>query len=107
MTYLVCLLLLLIFGWLSLVLIPLAIFLTRSAIHRCSYCMNEIAERTFASMPSLQSKIFVFKFGRCQVVVSRFYALIVFACLMIGCLYYIYAADNTGSLLTVSPNRGG
>lgn len=107
MTYLVCMLLLIVFGWLSLILIPLAIFLTRSAIHRCSYCMNEIAERTFASMPSLDSKVFVFKFGRCQIVLSRKYALILFGLLIIGCVYYLYVSSDPENAILNPKNPGG
>lgn len=42
---------LIIFGWMSLLLLPLGYMLTLSAVHRCSRCLQRLGEKKNIGMP--------------------------------------------------------
>jgi hypothetical protein len=42
---------LVIFGWISLLLLPLGYMLTLSAVHRCSRCLQRLGEKKNIGMP--------------------------------------------------------
>jgi hypothetical protein len=45
------LLVLILFGLLSVVILPVGYFLTLSAVHRCSRCLQRLGEKQFIGMP--------------------------------------------------------
>jgi len=48
---LAALLILIFFGLLSLVILPVGYFLTLSAVHRCSRCLQRLGEKQYIGMP--------------------------------------------------------
>ncbi|TNV76792.1 hypothetical protein FGO68_gene5664 [Halteria grandinella] len=82
---------LIIFGLLSFILLPLAFLLTKSAIHRCSRCLQRIGMRQCYGLPkSVEDDVWQFRFGKCAVVMARLYAIILLSIIAIACLAYAW-----------------
>lgn len=55
--YLLVLLAMLIFGFMSLILLPLLVSLTKQAIHRCAKCLNEVKSNSYFGYSSMDDKV--------------------------------------------------
>ena len=55
--YLLTMLAMLIFGFLSLILMPLLASLTKTAIHRCAKCLNEVKDNSYFGFSSMEDKL--------------------------------------------------
>lgn len=55
--YLVAVLSILVFGILSIILMPFLISLTKQAIHRCAKCLNEVKSNSYFGFSSLEDKV--------------------------------------------------
>ena len=55
--YLLTMLAMLIFGFLSLILMPLLVSLTKTAIHRCAKCLNEVKDNSYFGFSSMEDKL--------------------------------------------------
>ena len=55
--YLVAVLSILVFGFLSIILMPFLISLTKQAIHRCAKCLNEVKSNSYFGFSSLEDKV--------------------------------------------------
>ena len=55
--YLVAILSILFFGFLSIILMPFLVSLTKSAIHRCAKCLNEVKSNSYFGFSSLEDKV--------------------------------------------------
>jgi hypothetical protein len=69
--YMLTLLAMLIFGILSLILMPFLVSLTKSAIHRCAKCLNEVKDNSYFGLSSLDDKMFSFSIGNFGVILTR------------------------------------
>lgn len=92
---------LIIFGFFSVVYLPLAFFLTKNAVHRCSRCLMKMGEKSCYGLPEDYSQpIWHFRLGKCSVIIARVWAILAaFALLSAGC-FYIYMRPN------IDLNRG-
>ena len=61
----------LIFGMLSLILMPFLVSLTKTAIHRCAKCLNQVQDNSYFGFSSLDDKLFTWTFGKCGVILTR------------------------------------
>lgn len=55
--YLLVLLAMLVFGFMSLILLPLLVSLTKQAIHRCAKCLNEVKSNSYFGYSSMDDKV--------------------------------------------------
>ena len=55
--YLVAVLSILLFGFLSIILMPFLVSLTKSAVHRCAKCLNEVKSNSYFGFTSLEDKV--------------------------------------------------
>ena len=55
--YLVAVFSILIFGFLSIILMPFLVSLTKQAIHRCAKCLNEVKSNSYFGFSSLEDKV--------------------------------------------------
>ena len=55
--YLFTMLAMLLFGILSLVLMPILVSLTKTAIHRCAKCLNEVKDSSYFGFASMEDKL--------------------------------------------------
>lgn len=51
------LLALMVFGFMSLILLPLLVSLTKQAIHRCAKCLNEVKSNSYFGYSSMDDKV--------------------------------------------------
>ena len=61
----------LIFGFLSLILMPFLVSLTKTAIHRCAKCLNQVQDSSYFGFSSLEDKLFTYEFGKCGIILTR------------------------------------
>lgn len=92
--YLMALILLLGLGWLSFCILPLVLSLTKTAVHRCSKCLNEVKNNSFLGFNSMEDKVLSFSIGTFGVALSRKYLL--YAVLTIVCCCILYLILTTG-----------
>lgn len=96
--YLLTILAILIFGILSLVLLPLLVSLTKQAIHRCAKCLNEIKTTSYFGLSSMNDQVLTLKVGTFGVIFTRkmlFYAvLVITAALAIYVFLLVETAHN-------------
>ena len=57
--YLVAILSILIFGFMSIILMPFLVSLTKVALHRCAKCLNEVKSNSYFGFSSLEDKVFI------------------------------------------------
>ena len=75
----------LIFGFLSLLLLPLLVSLTKQAIHRCAKCLNEVKSNSYFGYSSMDDKLLSIQIGKFGVIFTRrqlFYCVIVLSAMM-------------------------
>ena len=61
----------LIFGFLSLVLMPFLVSLTKTAIHRCAKCLNQVQDSSYFGFSSLEDRLFTWNIGTFGVILTR------------------------------------
>lgn len=86
--YLLTMLALLIFGVMSLVLLPLLVSLTKTAIHRCAKCLNEVKTNSYFGFNSMEDKLVTFSVGNVGVILTR--RLILYMVLVVTAVLAIY-----------------
>lgn len=88
----------LLFGILSLVLLPVLVSLTKSAIHRCAKCLNEVKTNSYFGFSSMEDKLVTLQIGKLGVILTRrlllYTALIVTAMLAIYTFVWIESSHN-------------
>ena len=55
--YLVAILAILVFGFMSIILMPFLVSLTKVALHRCAKCLNEVKSNSYFGFSSLEDKV--------------------------------------------------
>ena len=93
--------LLLTLGWLSFCILPLIITLTKSAIHRCSKCLNEVKSSQFLGFNKMEDKLVSFSIGNFGVALSRKYLVYITLCLVCGVLIYTIVANAEATTETI------
>ena len=69
--YVLTMIAMLLFGMLSLILMPFLVSLTKTAIHRCAKCLNQVQDNSYFGFSSLDDKLFTWSFGKCGVILTR------------------------------------
>ena len=83
--YLLTMIAMLLFGFLSLILMPFLISLTKTAIHRCAKCLNSVQDNTYFGFSSLEDKLFTWQFGSFGIILTR-RTILYFVLVLTGCL---------------------
>jgi hypothetical protein len=86
--YLIAVLSILLFGFLSIILMPFLVSLTKQAIHRCAKCLNEVKSNSYFGFSSLEDKLLTFSFGKVGIILTRRYLL--YIVVSIACSMAIY-----------------
>ena len=87
--YLLTVLAILIFGILSMVLLPILVSLTKQSIHRCAKCLNEVKTNTYFGFSSMDDKVMTFSVGTFGVILTR--KMMLYAALVLTSVLAIYA----------------
>jgi len=61
----------LLFGFLALILMPFLVSLTKTAIHRCAKCLNEVQDNSYFGFSSLDDKLFMWNIGNFGIILTR------------------------------------
>jgi hypothetical protein len=69
--YLAIILGILLFGILGFILLPVFVNLTKSAIHRCAKCLNEVKTNSYFGLSSMDDNIVSFQLGSAGVILTR------------------------------------
>jgi hypothetical protein len=104
--YLVAILSILIFGFLSIILMPFLVSLTKSAIHRCAKCLNEVKSASYFGFSSLEDKLLTFQVGKVGVILTRRYLLYIVMTITCGLAIYLFLLTETGHNHEVRPISG-
>lgn len=72
-TYLLAVVLILVFNIWSIFLLPFAIPLTLSIVRKCTKCETRLEIKTPMGLPSLKDEVLTLRCGECAVVLSRSY----------------------------------
>ena len=86
--YLLTMLAMLIFGILSLVLMPILVSLTKTAIHRCAKCLNEVKDSSYFGFASMEDKLVAFQIGSFGIIFTR--KLLLYMALVVSAMLTIY-----------------
>ena len=78
----------LIFGILSLVLMPILVSLTKTAIHRCAKCLNEVKDSSYFGFASMEDKLVAFQIGSFGIIFTR--KLLLYMALVVSAMLTIY-----------------
>ena len=86
----------LIFGYMSLIICPLVYLFTQNAVHRCSRCLITMGiKRCFGLPDDFSAPIWHLKLGKCAVVIARIYALLILVGFTGLSSYYVYQRPYT------------
>ncbi len=94
--YLVAILSILLFGFLSIILMPFLVSLTKQAIHRCAKCLNEVKNNSYFGFSSLEDKLLTFQAGKFGIILTRRYLLYIVLTLTCGMAIYVFILTETG-----------
>ena len=86
--YLLTLLAMLIFGFLALMLMPFLVSLTKTAIHRCAKCLNEVKDSSYFGFSSMDDKLMAVQVGSFGVILTR--KLLLYMVLVLSAMLSIY-----------------
>ena len=78
----------LIFGFLALILMPLLISLTKTSIHRCAKCLNEVKDNSYFGFSSMDDKLMALQVGSFGIILTR--KLLLYMVLVLTAILSIY-----------------
>ena len=78
----------LLFGFLSLILMPLLVSLTKTALHRCAKCLNEVKDNSYFGFSSMDDKLLAIQIGSFGVILTR--KLLLYMVLVLTAMLSIY-----------------
>lgn len=94
--YLIAVLSILIFGFLSIILMPFLVSLTKQAIHRCAKCLNEVKSNSYFGFSSLEDKLVTLSIGKMGVILTRRYLLYIVVSIVCGMAIYLSILTESG-----------
>lgn len=69
--YLLVTISLLLFGFLSMLLLPILVSLSKTALHRCAKCLNEVKSNSYFGFSSMEDKLVSMQLGNFGVILTR------------------------------------
>lgn len=73
--YLLAILGILIFGIMSMVMMPFLVGLTKQAVHKCAKCLNDVKQASTFGLNSLEDKVIAKNIGNFGIILTRRYLL--------------------------------
>ena len=86
--YLLTMLAMLLFGFLSLILMPILVSLTKTALHRCAKCLNEVKDSSYFGFSSMEDRLMAIQIGSFGIILTR--KLLLYAALVLTAMLSIY-----------------
>ena len=88
--YLLAILGILVFGVLSLLLMPFLVGLTKQAVHKCAKCLNDVKQSSLFGLNSLEDKVIAKKVGSCGCILTRKYLLYIIMVISVFLSIYMF-----------------
>lgn len=73
--YLLAVFFIMVFGVLSLMMMPFLVGLTKQAVHKCAKCLNDVKQSSLFGLNSLEDKVIAKKVGNFGIILTRRYLL--------------------------------
>lgn len=86
--YLLAVLAILVFGLLSMLMMPFLVGLTKQAVHKCAKCLNDVKQSNLFGLNSLEDKVIAKKVGNFGIILTRRYLL--YIAMVVAALLSIY-----------------
>ena len=87
---------LLLFGFLSLLLLPFLVSLSKTALHRCAKCLNEVKSNSYFGFASMEDKLVSLQLGKFGIILTRkqlmYFALVL--SMMIGIYMFVLVEER-------------
>lgn len=94
--YMVGVMSILLFGFLSIIIMPFLVSLTKQAVHRCAKCLNEVKSNSFFGFSSLEDKLVSFQLGKFGIILTRRYLLYIVSVLTCALVIYVFVLTEAG-----------
>ena len=92
--YLISILAILVFGFVSIMIMPFLVSLTKQAIHRCAKCLNEVKNNSYFGFSSLEDKLLTFNIGNFGIILTRRYLLYIVMSMFMGLSIYAFFVNE-------------
>ena len=86
--YLLAILGILVFGIMSMIMMPFLVGLTKQAVHKCAKCLNDVKQSSLFGLNSLEDKVIARNVGSVGIILTRRYLL--YIVMVLGALLSIY-----------------
>lgn len=87
--YLITILCMLLFGLIGFIMLPVLVNLTKSAIHRCAKCLNEVKTNSIFGFSSMDDLVISYQFGNFGIILTR--KMLLYLAVVITFMLAIYA----------------
>lgn len=88
--YLLAILGILVFGALSMILMPFLVGLTKQAVHKCAKCLNDVKQASTFGLNSLEDQVIAKNIGNFGIILTRRYLLYIVMVLSAFMSIYMY-----------------
>ena len=86
--YLLAILGILVFGIMSMIMMPFLVGLTKQAVHKCAKCLNDVKQSSLFGLNSLEDKVIAKNIGSVGIILTRRYLL--YIAMVLAALLSIY-----------------
>jgi hypothetical protein len=86
--YLLAVLGILVFGVMSLIMMPFLVGLTKQGVHKCAKCLNDVKQANLLGLNSLEDQVIAKKIGGVGIILTRRYLL--YIVMVLGAMLTIY-----------------
>jgi len=88
--YLLAVFFIMVFGVLSLLMMPFLVGLTKQAVHKCAKCLNDVKQSSLFGLNSLEDKVIAKKVGNFGIILTRRYLLYIVAVIAVFISIYTF-----------------
>ena len=94
--YLLTLAAMMLFGILAMVLLPFMVSLTKTSIHRCARCLNEVKSNDITGWNNMEDEVVSFEIGKFGVLLTRRHLmyLVILICVLLGIYTFIFVEEG-------------
>jgi hypothetical protein len=103
--YLLAILGILIFGIMSMVMMPFLVGLTKQAVHKCAKCLNDVKQASTFGLNSLEDKVIAKNIGNFGIILTRRYLLYIVMVIaaFLSIYTFVLVEENAHSHRQISP----
>lgn len=103
--YLLTVLAMLVFGLLSMILLPFLVSLTKQSIHRCAKCLNEVKNNSYFGFANMEDKLVSLEVGKFGIVLTRrtlMYCVVVLTAMLAIYSFVLYEEGHNHAIVPIT-----